>query len=381
LQETWQIGGMSHPPIAIAGAGIAGLATALALGERHVVVFEQASSFSPVGAGLQLGPNAVRALQKLGAWDAVAPSTSSPPEIHIRDGVSGRLLKQLPLGRAFEKRYGAPYQVALRADLHTGLLAVVKTRRNVVVELGQRIAVDSSSAQGVQVTTDCGQRLFEKLFATDGVQSAIRQSLFPGMQAIDAFETCHRAQVRTPDVSNVALDCVNLWFFPGGHVVHYPVGPQQALNMIAITPSGALPVTFFAQAAPALRDILHAARGDFTAWPGLYVEPLKRWSAGHVMLLGDAAHGTLPYLAQGAAMALEDAATLHQALAGGATLQQSMAETEDLRRPRTTSIHIASLRAGQGYHHRHIMRLARNMVLRAVPDSFLNQRTAWIYHG
>jgi 2-polyprenyl-6-methoxyphenol hydroxylase-like FAD-dependent oxidoreductase len=208
---------MSHPPIAIAGAGIAGLATALALGERHVVVFEQASSFSPVGAGLQLGPNAVRALQKLGAWDAVAPSTSSPPEIHIRDGVSGRLLKQLPLGRAFEKRYGAPYQVALRADLHTGLLAVVKTRRNVVVELGQRIAVDSSSAQGVQVTTDCGQRLFEKLFATDGVQSAIRQSLFPGMQAIDAFETCHRAQVRTPDVSNVALDCVNLWFFPGGH--------------------------------------------------------------------------------------------------------------------------------------------------------------------
>ena len=131
---------MHTPHIIIAGGGIAGLASALALGRHDALILEQAEAFSSIGAGLQLGPNAVRALQKLGAWDAVEPITSSPPEIHMRDGVSGKLLKRLQLGKNFESRYGAPYRVAHRADLHAALLSVVKSRPNITMRLNEKIS-------------------------------------------------------------------------------------------------------------------------------------------------------------------------------------------------------------------------------------------------
>ena len=132
---------MADSPFLIAGGGIAGLAAALGLARigRPSHIFEKASSFDEIGAGLQLGPNAVRALQYLGAWDAVAPHCVSPAEIHVRDGVSGNILQRLPLGAEFEKQFGAPYRVAHRADLQNALLESVRSKSNIKLQTNAEV--------------------------------------------------------------------------------------------------------------------------------------------------------------------------------------------------------------------------------------------------
>jgi salicylate hydroxylase len=372
---------MRDVPVGIAGAGIAGLAIALALDGRDTVVLEQAKAFSRLGAGLQLGPNAVRALQKLNAWDAVAPSTSSPPEIHIRDGVTGRLLKRMRLGSGFEKRFGAPYRVALRADLHEALQAVACARPNVELQHASSVTTATSVASGAVAVVNNKPQSFRFLIASDGVKSAIRQTLFPDAAPTSAAEVFHRAQVEIPSAAGVAMDCVNLWLYPRGHVVHYPVGLAQRLNIVAITPHNQTVESLYGAACASLNTVLRSAAREFTPWPGYFIKPLPQWVNGNIMLLGDAAHATLPYLAQGAAMALEDAAALHTALKRETDFASAAREIEAVRKPRTTRLHAATLAAGRIYHHGGLMRRLRNFGLQNAPAQMLEQRMAWIYGG
>jgi salicylate hydroxylase len=370
---------MDSSSLIVAGGGIAGLGAALALGQHDVVVLEQAKMLTGAGAGLQLGPNAVKALQKLGAWDAVSPSTSSPPEIHMRDGISGKLLKRLPLGDHFESLFGGPYRVAHRADLHAALLSVVKTRPHVDVRTNQLVTAIHANPIDVILDTPSGRISTQALIATDGVKSIIRQSLFPESQTVDAGVTFHRALWPVSDCAGVDMACVNLWMYPGGHVVHYPVGKSQQLNLVAIVPQTKAVDSFFARACPALQQIVQEAIPHMTPWPGLYAPALPHWAKQGVLLLGDAAHGTLPYLAQGAAMALEDAACLSGALQTTQSFNHAFAETAARRRNRTTKLHQASLAAGRTYHHSGLMRMARNFAIVNMPTGFLQSRLEWIY--
>ena len=164
---------MNDNQISIIGGGIAGLATAIAAAKlgRTVTVYEKAETFDPVGAGLQLGPNAVRALKAIGAWDAVEPYTSSPPAICMRDGRTGKVLKQIKLGKNFESRFGQPYRVALRADLHKALLAVALQHSAIEIKLGQDILVE-----------DLGDS--NPIIAADGVNSKSRTQYFQSNAAI-----------------------------------------------------------------------------------------------------------------------------------------------------------------------------------------------------
>ncbi len=369
---------MHSSPIIIAGGGIAGLASALALGSRDVMLLEQAPEFSSVGAGLQLGPNAVRALQNLGAWDAVEPITSSPPEIHMRDGITGKLLKRLNLGKSFETRFGAPYRVAHRADLHRALLEVVRARSNIQLHLGEAVSHVEDRPDGVQIRTNGKVILGTALIAADGVHSKIRQHIFSGTSPVDSGDVFHRALLKVPN-SRITKECVNLWLYPQGHVVHYPVGAEQSLNLIAVTPKASTARDHFKHAAPELRELLEAAAPNFTAWPGFYAPSLSSWVRGNTLLVGDAAHATLPYLAQGAAMALEDAATLLRVLQGASNIQNGFQEFQQQRKPRTSRLHRASLAAGKNYHHNGIMRLARNVVLLNLPNAALFAQLNWIY--
>jgi salicylate hydroxylase len=365
----------------IAGGGIAGLACALAVQGHDALIMEQAEIFSPIGAGLQLGPNAVRALQKLGAWDAVAPIASSPPEIHLRDGLTGRLLKRLTLGAAFERRFGAPYRAAHRADLHDALLQAVKAKRNVEIRLGVKITNVETHASEIAIQSTRTRFSTSALLATDGVHSAIRLSLYPNSSAVSSSEIHHRSLIAMPSIPGVEIECVNVWMYPRGHVVHYPVGKTPRLNLVAITPEHSNPQDLYREACEPLKMLLALAQDSFTPWPSYFAPHLNNWTKGSVLLLGDAAHGTLPYLAQGAAMALEDAACLATVLPTTISIRHAFAEVTQRRLARTHRLHNDTLAAGRAYHLRGMARITRNVAMPAIPQTLLLSRLNWLYSG
>ncbi len=360
---------MDSLPILIAGGGIAGLAAALALARLGpVVVLERESSFSETGAGLQLGPNAVAALRKLGAWDAVAPITQAPPEIQLRGLQSGKILRRIALGARFEKRFGAPYRTALRADLHHALLQCV--RENGKITLITDFALNSYS-EGVgaisvhtaEATTWHGHRLI----AADGVKSILRQQMFPSTEAMRAPMTFNRALAPHGAVDGVDLECVNLWLGAGQHVVHYPVGRTRKLNLVHVTQDSFSRDAATSKCCAELQSVL-ALAADWSEWPALSAPPLETWQKGKVLLIGDAAHGTLPFLAQGAAMALEDAAEL-----------LTSPNTLDQRRARTTRLDRETRRNGQIYHLGGLTARIRNAALAIAPATVISNRLKWLY--
>lgn len=349
--KTWHDSVMSTKPIvSIVGGGIAGLAAAIALANksRPVTIHERATQFEEVGAGLQLGPNAVRALQVIGAWDAVAPITYAPPAILMRNGANGRMIKKIDL-LGVERRYGQPYRVAHRADLHGALAEVARAHRNIEIRLGEEL--DATALKG-------------EVIASDGVRSATRTKLFPGSEAVAVQDVIFRALAPMPASGN-GLDCVNLWMFPGGHMVHYPVGQKQKLNLVAVT-QGVQPQQHFASAHASLKTVLNFAP-SWLAWPGAYVPALCSWQKDSITLIGDAAHGTLPFLAQGAAMALEDVVTL--------VTDRDWAS----RQTRTRRLHRETLKAGKAYHVSGPMALARDVMISTLPPAYFLKRLDWIY--
>jgi salicylate hydroxylase len=351
---------MSEKHIQIAGAGIAGLAAAIALAQRGhgVTVIERTQRFSPIGAGVQLGPNAVRALVRIGAWDAVEPFTYQPPEIIIRDGRNGKILKRVTLANNFEARFGMPYRVVHRAGLHEALLSVARSHGAIDFEMGREFEASPS----------------HPFIAADGVNSQTRCNLFPGSEAIPIAQTILRALGPLPSASGINLAAVNLWLCPGGHVVHYPVGDNM-LNLVVVADGKAEAkwnARPFHQWTEQLRALL-SCFSDYTTWPALYVPPLASWRKDNAMLIGDAAHGTVPYLAQGAAMALEDAAALAE--------HGPDVDLYHLRAKRCARIDRDARGLARIYHASGPLRLARNLALSTMSEDRFIARLGWIYEG
>jgi salicylate hydroxylase len=372
---------MDTPPLFIVGAGIAGLATSLALRNHEAEIFEQARAFSPLGAGLQLGPNAVRALRKLRAWDAVEPVTSSPPEIHIRDGITGKILKRLPLGKYFESRYGSPYRVALRADLHTALLGLVNQNKSHRIAMGVAISELTVHSKAIELDVNGRKRTSHAVIITDGVQSTLRRNLFPHIVTQSTGETHHRALITSPKTSGIDLACVNLWMLPHGHVVHYLVGQESLLNLVVVAPEATKTDELIKNACTPLQELIERATPHFTQWQAFVAPALHSWTKGNALMLGDAAHGTVPYMAQGAAMALEDAACLSDVVASTNSWHDVFAETANRRMRRTTRLHHQSLAAGRTYHYSGVLRLVRNAVLAKMPNRIFMRQLDWLYKG
>lgn len=380
-------------PVLIAGGGIAGLAGALGLARigREVRVLEQARAFETVGAGLQIGPNAVKALDYLGAWERVAPASFAPPGIRIRDGHSGRILQQVPLGAPFERRFGAPYRVIHRADLLAGLVDAARTQSGISLMTASQVTGFADKGGHVEVDTGGTTLRGEALLGADGIRSAIRVALLADGPPVRQAETLFRALTPLDVTAADPLAQVTLWLCRGGHVVHYPVQGGKALNMVAATLGGDWPgegwsapaspdelSALFPHAHPELRQVLALPAG-WQKWPAASRPTARTWTKGRVVLIGDAAHASLPYLAQGAAMALEDAVVLARTIQTGATMAGALGAYQALRLPRTTRIAGESLRLGSIYHARGPVRLARNVVLRVTrPENFLS-RLAWIY--
>ncbi len=389
--------------IAVAGAGIGGLAAAIALARagHSVAVFERSPAPTEAGAGLQLSPNAAAVLRNLGLLDAVRREAVAPAELVIRRGRDGRDIARLPFGAAAEARYGAPFLVTRRADLHDVLLSEA---RRLPLALRFGTPVEGWTARGAGLTVRLGGAAdgeaaeADGLVGADGIFSAVRGRL-RGIGPDDVRLSGRTAWRATIDVRHVpdgfAEPRSNLWLGPGAHLVHYPVAGGRQVNVVAITTDAgpdagaarfwsapgdpaALARGFRGWWEPARR--LLAAAADWRVWPLLDRPPLARWSQGPVTLLGDAAHPMLPFLAQGAAQAIEDAALLAEAAARHpGDIVAAFAVYERGRRPRTARVQTASRRQGAVYHLGFPASAARDLAMRARPAAKLLARYDWLY--
>lgn len=371
----------------IAGGGIAGLATALGLARagREVAIFEAAPAFEETGAGLQLGPNGVKALMALGAWEQVEPFCFSPPAIHVRDGTTGKTLKRISLS-GFAARFGAPYRVLHRADLLAGLLAAARAQAQIRLHTGRRAT--GFAPEGLQFETGPAEP-FAALIGADGIRSRIRAQLLADGPPQFAGQVIARALVPRTQLAALEPD-VTLWLCPGGHVVTYPVSAGQMMNLVAAFDGGwaeegwsaEMPREELFSAFPEACVDLHYALGvpqGWRKWAGASRPPARQWGQANITLIGDAAHPTLPYLAQGAVMALEDAATLGSMIAREPRIPAALRAYEAARQGRTARITAAASGLARVYHARGIIRQGRDFVMKTMPESLALARMAPLY--
>jgi 2-polyprenyl-6-methoxyphenol hydroxylase-like FAD-dependent oxidoreductase len=381
-------------PVLIAGGGIGGLATAIALARCGIAshVLERRQAFHEEGAGIQIGPNGTRILQRLGVARALRAHVGVPEAICVRDGASGAELARLPLGRWIEKRHGAPYWVAQRRDLHAALLQVARAEPRIALSMGFAVAEVAANKDRVAVAAGSGHAWTGRaLIAADGLWSAIRARIFlseaPRFAARSAARCVLPLSLLPPQLTRQET---GLWLFPDAHVVHYPVSAGTELAVVVIVAdehddedwSAPVPPAWVEQRLPAcatpLRELVATAR-TWRKW-ALHTLPVPQsWTRGPIALLGDAAHPVLPFLAQGGVLALEDAVVLADALKGQDDVAWALKWYERRRRARAVRVAEASRRNGAIYHLSGALALARNVTLRVMPGQRLMASYDWLY--
>ncbi|MFL9667604.1 FAD-dependent monooxygenase [Variovorax sp. AB1(2024)] len=390
--------------ILVAGGGIGGLATALALSRhRHRAdVFEQAAVFGEIGAGVQLGPNATRRLQQLDLGPGLAAIAARPEALVVHSADSGSDLARMPLGDAMQQRYGAPYFCVHRADLHGLLLDAVRARGTGTLVTAARITqVETSDDLVCMSSTDARAWEGEAIVGADGLWSLVRRQLDTPSAAEPPRVTGHTAwrsmieQAKLP--AALRRRQVDVWLGPRLHAVAYPVRGGDWLNVVVIAesaPAGDARDWDQASSIAALRQAMGRSCGTLQSL--LDAMPAWRaWSLGdrapmtcaadmaheRVALVGDAAHPMVPYLAQGAGMAIEDALALADALGEGdaAEVPAAFARYAEARWARNAQVQARARRNGEIFHATGAVRLGRDMAMRLLGAKLLDQ--PWLYGG
>jgi salicylate hydroxylase len=382
--------------VVIAGAGIGGLTAALALAARgfKAIIAERTTELSELGAGIQLAPNAGRILAGLGLDAAIAEAASEPVAIDILEASHGRLIVSIPTQR-FRDRYGFPYRVIHRADLQKILVAAVQANPAITLRLGATVGTFVAQTGGylVRVSRDGGQDVVSAaaVIGADGLWSTLRDRI-PGAAVAEATgRTAWRGLIPLDSAPpTLAQDRVALWLGPNAHLVHYPVARGAAVNVVAIVEedwtrrgwSGAgdprwLAKRFATWPEPA-RAIV-AAPISWRKWAVTTLDPGGPWVNGPVALLGDAAHAMAPFIAQGAAMAIEDAAVLADVLADARDVPAALKSYALQRKARVVAVARAAARAGAIYHWRPPLAAIRNLVLRLTGPLPILAANDWIY--
>lgn len=395
--------------LVVAGAGIGGLAAGLAAARAgwDVRLFEQAPELSEVGAGLQLGPNATRLLIGWGLEADLRAVAAAPERLVVRSAVSGCALGQLPLGARMQSRYGAPYFTLHRADLQALLARALAKLPNARLHLGASVTshAEDAGADTIRVETDAHAIVAcDALIGADGLHGVVRARLLGDGPPRAVGDLAYRALLRTADLPAAArADQVTVWLGPDLHVVQYPVRSGVAMNLVALV-HGRPPTlrdgwdhaaepaeveSALRGMCPALRDLVAAApRASLNPRPwGMWVledrppvSSARQMARGRVALLGDAAHPMRPYLAQGAGMAIEDAAALGRVLGGGAAdVPAALRRYAEARWRRCARVQARSERNGAIFHAQGPVRLARDLGIRALGRHLLD--LPWLYGG
>jgi salicylate hydroxylase len=383
--------------IVIAGAGIGGLTAALALTRAgyRIVILEQAAQLEETGAGIQLSPNATRVLAELGLLERLTPHVVAPEAIRIVNGRNGRDIVRVPLGAQAERRYGAPYWVVHRADLQGVLAGAIEESADVTLRLGARVEDLALHQHGVTVQLRTAQGLADEqgiaLIGADGLWSTLRQRLGDRREPRFAQRTAWRAVLSAERVTPEFRAAVTgLWLGRNAHLVHYPVKAGREVNIVAIVRddwqgagwsapgrSGELK-TRFESFAPAARALI-ALPDTWQKWALFDRAPQRIPAQGPVTLLGDAAHPMLPFLAQGGAMAIEDAAVLAQYLARDENPAAGLRAYEAARYARVARVQREARRNSWRYHLAGPLGFARDILLRAMGGERLLHWYDWLY--
>jgi salicylate hydroxylase len=390
--------------ILVAGGGIGGLATALALsrGRHRADVFEQAAVFGEIGAGVQLGPNVTRRLQQLDLGQGLAAIAARPDALVVHSADNGAVLARLPLGDAMQQRYGAPYFCVHRADLHALLLDAVRARGTGTLVTAAQIQQIGTSDDLVCVSsTDARAWEGEALVGADGLWSQVRRQLDTASAAEPPRSTGHtawRALVLQSNLpSALRRQQVDVWLGPRLHAVAYPVRGGDWLNVVVIAesaPAGDARDWDQASSIAALQQATGRSSADLQA----LLEAMPGWRAWtlsdraplasaadmaheRVALVGDAAHPMVPYLAQGAGMAIEDAIALADALGDGsaAEVPAAFARYAEARWQRNARVQARARRNGEIFHATGVVRLGRDLAMRTLGARLLDQ--PWLYGG
>lgn len=353
-------------PIVIVGGGIGGLAAALALAGKgfDVHVVEQAREFGEVGAGIQLGPNVFRALERLGLKDRVLADVWQPGALEMRDALTGGLVTRMPLGAPFIAHFKQPYAVTHRADLHGALLEAARAHPAIRLENGRRMDDFTATADGVAIALDDGRGLeAAALIGADGLWSQVRGKILGDGAPIVSGHIAYRAVLRKDQVpADLWRPDVVLWAGPKTHLVQYPLRRGALFNLVAVFHSdryvegwnaagdiGELNQRFLGQRPEVLRLLERIE--TWRMWVLCDRVPVANWSAGRVTLLGDAAHPMLQYLAQGACMAIEDAVRLaDEAAATPGDLPAAFIRYQQARYLRTGRVQLTARFFGDIYH-------------------------------
>ncbi|WP_372828130.1 FAD-dependent monooxygenase [Polaromonas sp.] len=386
----------------IAGGGIGGLAAALATARAGwgVRLYERAPFFSEVGAGIQLGPNVVRVLHDWGLANGLARVAAFPRQLTVRSATSGDTLGRLRLGETMAKRYGAPYATVHRADLHALLLDAVR-QAGVTLRLNHTLSRFSQDANAVTVQSgDDPPVEAEVLVGADGLWSPVRQWLLGDGPPRSTGHLAYRALVRQAELPQALRSTdVSAWLGPRLHVVQYPVHGGEWLNVVAIVHGEAPGDLDNWDRGTEAQDLLAALSGACVPLQNL-VRAVPAWrlwalcdrppmqgayqhALGRVALLGDAAHPMRPYLAQGAGMAIEDAAELGRVLAQAldpALDVPTMLNRYALNRwQRNARVQARAIRNGQIFHADGVVRWGRDLSMRLLGERLLDM--PWLYGG
>ena len=353
--------------IGVVGGGIGGLTAALCLARagHNVQVFEQTDESVATGAGIQVSPNAARVLHHLGLQDALMTKGFLPKATQMRSWRSGRVISETTLGDVALERYGAPYYHIHRADLMDMLVSAVSAEPTIRLNVSSRITNFFQDATGVRLVAGEHEHQVDLLIGADGIHSSVRACLWGDQQADFTGNVAWRMLVpvnRLPE--GLIAPNATVWWGPGKHFVHYLVKGGDYVNCVCVVEKAEWQAESWV-AAGSMSEL----QADFAGWHdtiqqlldqtddgtlfkwGLFDRaPMRTWGIDRVSLLGDACHPTLPFMAQGAAMAIEDAAVLANCFSNGADVVAALRRYEDLRKARTAGVQRGSRRNATVFH-------------------------------
>jgi 3-hydroxybenzoate 6-monooxygenase len=384
----------SRLPFLVAGGGIGGVAAALALVRQgfDVKVLEQAAQLGEIGAGIQLGPNGFAAFDALGIGEIARSRAVYTDEMVMHDAIDEHCVGRIPTGAAFRARFRNPYAVIHRADVHGSLLEGATATGRIEVATATTVASVEQDGDSVTVIDSKGQRhRGTALVGADGVKSAVRRQ-FVGDEARVSGHVVYRAVVEKNDFpADLRWNAASIWVGPNCHLVHYPLRGGEQYNVVVTFHSREKEEwsvregsrdevrSYFDGICPRARQLIELPK-DWKRWATADREPIAQWTFGRTTLLGDAAHPTLQYLAQGACMAMEDAVTLGEALrAHDNDIGRAFALYPRSRVARTARVVLSAREMGRIFHARGVERLVRNDLWRGrTPERFYDAME-WLY--
>lgn len=384
--------------IVIAGGGIGGVSAAVGLASKgyQVTVLEQAEAFGEIGAGIQIGPNAFHAMDYLGIGDAARAKAVYIDKLIMMDGLTGDEVAHIDISEPFRKFFGKPYAVIHRADLHGVFLDACRANENIKLITSQRAVRYENTKNGAKVITEKGD-VFEgdAVIGADGVRSKIREQLTGGDELKLSGHVAYRAVLSIDEMpEDLRWNAATLWAGPRCHMVHYPLQGWKTFNLVAtfvtdisnvgVNEAGTREEVLerFGHIVPKARKLLEVPK-SWRRWVLGDRDPIENWTDGRVVLLGDAAHPTHQYFAQGACMAMEDSVMLaHQLEQHRGDFSAAFAEYQKARIVRAYRVVLSSRLIGKHiYHAEGAERMVRNSVMAAKTQQEYYQSLAWLYGG